>query len=112
MKKTIKLNTKFIKSHINAKKLIQFSVTYDKCKRINLEFLNFLKNLPFVCNFFLSKIQAKQMAINVVDRGSGKLNDLKKVHEILNTLEQSKTKKKMKGLCELYDDNLNLVKPY
>ena len=100
----------FIKSHVNASNLIPFSVSYEISKRQSLEFLEYLKSLPYVCHFFLSRIQAKEVPINVKSAGVKKLYDLRKVHEILNSLQDVKKIDRSRGLCEMYDENLNLIR--
>ena len=99
----------FIKSHVNSSDLVPFSVTYQAERRRSLAFLRYLKSLPYVCQYFLSRIQAKEVPVNVVNRGAKQLYDLRKVHEILSTLRDKKQIDRSKGLCEMYDDNLNLL---
>ena len=100
---------RFVDSHVNSRKLIPFSMTFDSKSRGSLGFLDFLKSLPNVSHFFLSRIQERETPVNVVDRGARKLYDLRKVHQILNQLDVVKTN--FRGdLCGLYDDHLNLIK--
>jgi hypothetical protein len=109
-KKSMKQNiVKFIKSHVNASNLISFSVSYELHKRQSLKFLHYLKSLPNICHFFLSRIHAKEVPVNVNIRGVKKLYDLRKVHEILNSLQNTKKIDRSKGLCQMYDENLNLI---
>jgi hypothetical protein len=109
-KELVKQNAvNFIKSHVNASNLIPFSVSYEQTRRQSLDFLDYLKSLPYICHFFLSRIQAKEVPINVKPTGVKKLYDLRKVHEILNSLQDTKKIDRSKGLCEMYDENLNLI---
>ena len=101
------LTNNFIKSHVDSKKLIRFSVTAEKSSRDTVEFLTFLKSLPYVCNFYLSRIQHQDLPVNIKDRGRTKISDLKTVHETLNSLEASKRRQNVHKICEMYDDNLN-----
>ena len=98
----------FIKSHVNSSCLVPFSVSYEGSRRQQLDFLAFLKSLPFVCHFFLSRIQAREVPVNVLNRKTNKLHDLRKVHEILHSLEGKKQGFTNWDLCQMYDHNLNL----
>jgi hypothetical protein len=100
----------FIKSQVNSSNLIPFSISYEGKKRQSIKFLKYLKSLPYVCHYYLSQIQIRELPVNVISIGKKKLNDLRKVHEMLNSLKEKKQVKKSKGLCEMYDENLNLIK--
>jgi hypothetical protein len=103
------LTHKFRKNLVNAKKIIVFSVSYDSHRRQSVEYLKFLRDLPHVTNFFLTKIHNKNLAVNVDRKKYTKLNDLQKIYEILNKFDVSKgNSKKVQNICELYDNNLNL----
>lgn len=109
MAKNKKEATMFVKSHVNSSSLIPYSVSYENEKRGCIKFLRFLKSLPYVCHYYLSQIQVTELPVNVVSLGTKKLYDLRKVHEMLNSLDEKNQGTTSRGLCEMYDDNLNLI---
>ena len=101
----------FIKNHVSSKNMIPFSVSYENQKRHSVAFLSFLKSLPNICQYYLSRINERNLPVNVKEISVTPLYDLKKIHEIFTSFSKASRKRSRTevGLCEMYDENLNLI---